>query len=396
MTISSPAAMIWAMYLVNAEKQGVALDRLSGTIQNDILKEYAAQNEYIFAPEPSMRLVTDTVEFGTRHLPRWNTISISGYHMREAGASASQELAFTLADGFEYVRWALDRGLDLDEFAPRLSFFFDAHNDFFEEICKLRAARRIWARELRERFGARSERSWWMRFHTQTAGCSLTEQQPENNIVRTTIQALAGVLGGTQSLHTNALDEALSLPTDKAARIALRTQQIIAHESGVANTVDPLGGSYFVESLTNRLERDAYAYFERIDKLGGVIPALKAGFVQREIADSAYRYQYEIDRGQRIIVGVNDFVSDDDQFPPIHRIEPESERRHLERLARVRRERDNVAVGERLAALGQAARRDDENLMPFLIEAARVYATLGEMTNTLREAWGVYRELLAV
>jgi methylmalonyl-CoA mutase N-terminal domain/subunit len=396
MTISSPAAMIWAMYLVNAEKQGVPLDRLNGTIQNDILKEYSAQNEYIFAPEPSMRLVTDTVEFGTHHVPRWNTISISGYHMREAGANAIQELAFTLADGFEYVRWAIERGLDVDEFAPRLAFFFDAHNDFFEEICKLRAARRIWAREMRETFGAKSERSLWMRFHSQTAGVSLTEQQSEINIVRTTIQALAAVLGGTQSLHTNALDEALSLPTDKAARIALRTQQIIAHESGVANTIDPLGGSYFVESLTNQMERAAYAYFDRIDKLGGVIPALKSGFIQREIADSAYRYQSEIDRGERIIVGVNGFAIEEDLPPPIHKIDPESERRHLERLDRVRRERDNQAVGETLTALGLAARRERDNLMPYLMDCARAYCTLGEMTDVLRETWGVYTELLAV
>jgi methylmalonyl-CoA mutase, N-terminal domain len=396
MTISSPAAMIWAMYLVNAEKQGVPLDRLNGTIQNDILKEYSAQNEYIFAPEPSMRLVTDTVEFGTRHVPRWNTISISGYHMREAGANAIQELAFTLADGFEYVRWAIDRGLDVDEFAPRLAFFFDAHNDFFEEICKLRAARRIWAREMRNTFGATSERSLWMRFHTQTAGVSLTEQQPEINIVRTTIQALAAVLGGTQSLHTNALDEALSLPTDRTARIALRTQQIIAHESGVANTIDPLGGSYFVESLTNQMERAAYAYFDRIEKLGGVIPALKSGFIQREIADSAYRYQSEIDRGERIVVGVNELTIQEDLPPPIHKIDPESERRHLERLNRIRRERDNQKVGETLAALGRASRRERDNLMPYLMDCARAYCTLGEMTDVLRETWGVYTELLAV
>ena len=396
MTITSPAAMLWAMYLVNAEKQGIPLERLAGTIQNDILKEYSAQNEYIFPPEPSMRLVTDTVEFGSRQVPRWNTISISGYHIREAGANAIQELAFTLADGFEYVRWACERGLDVDEFAPRFSFFFDAHNDFFEEICKLRAARRIWAREMKQRFGAKSDRSHWMRFHTQTAGVSLTEQQAENNVVRTTIQALAAVLGGTQSLHTNALDEALSLPTDRAARIALRTQQIIAHESGVANMIDPLGGSYYVEWLTNHLERGAYAYFDRLDQFGGVIPALKAGFMQREIADSAYRYQTEIDSGERIIVGVNDFVSAEDSPPPIHRIDPDSERRHLARLARVRSERDNLVVGAALAALGQAARRERDNLMPYLIEAARAYATLGEMTNVLREAWGVYTELLAV
>jgi methylmalonyl-CoA mutase N-terminal domain/subunit len=396
MTITSPAAMVWAMYLVNAEKQGIPLERLAGTIQNDILKEYAAQNEYIFGPQPSMRLVTDTVEFGTRRVPRWNTVSISGYHMREAGADAVQELAFTLADGFEYVRWGVERGLEVDEFAPRLAFFFDAHNDFFEEICKLRAARRIWAHEMRERFGARDERSLWMRFHTQTAGVSLTEQQAELNVVRTAIQALAAVLGGTQSLHTNALDEALSLPTDRTARIALRTQQIIAHESGVANTIDPLGGSYYVEWLTNRMEREAYRYFERIEQLGGVIPALEAGFIQREIADSAYRYQREVDSKQRIIVGVNDYVIDEDEPPPLHRIDPESERRHLERLERVRRERDNVAVGERLAALRQAAAKPRENLMPYLMECARTYCTLGEMTDELRASWGVYRERVAV
>jgi methylmalonyl-CoA mutase N-terminal domain/subunit len=316
--------------------------------------------------------------------------------MREAGADAVQELAFTLADGFEYVRWGIERGLEVDEFAPRLAFFFDAHNDFFEEICKLRAARRIWAREMRERFGAQDERSLWMRFHTQTAGVSLTEQQAELNVVRTAVQALAAVLGGTQSLHTNALDEALSLPTDRTARIALRTQQIIAHESGVANTIDPLGGSYFLEALTDRLEREAYDYFERIDQLGGIIPALESGFIQREIADSAYRYQREVDSKQRIIVGVNDYVIDEDDSPPLHRIDPESERRHLERLARVRRERDNVAVGERLATLRQAAAKSRENLMPHLMECARAYCTLGEMTDELRAVWGVYRERVAV
>ncbi|MCC7106554.1 MAG: methylmalonyl-CoA mutase family protein [Chloroflexi bacterium] len=396
MTITSPAAMVWAMYLVNAEKQGIPLDRLSGTTQKDILKEYIAQNEYIFPPEPSMRLVTDTVEFGTRHVPRWNTISISGYHIREAGATAAQELAFTLADGFEYVRWAVARGLDVDEFAPRLSFFFDAHNDFFEEIAKLRAARRVWAREMRDTFGAKDERSLWLRFHTQTAGVSLTEQQPENNIVRTTIQALAGVLGGTQSLHTNALDEALSLPTDKAARIALRTQQVIAYESGVTNTIDPLGGSYFVEALTDEMERQARTYFQRIDDRGGVIPALKAGFFQREIAESAYRYQTEIDRHERTIVGVNGFQVDEEPAVPIHHLDPESESQHLARLERVRRERDNQRVGETLTALGEAAAKPTENLMPHLMRAARAYATLGEMTDVLRGVWGIYNEVLTL
>ncbi len=395
MTISSPAAVIWAMYLVIAERRGIPLEGLQGTIQNDILKEYTAQNEYIFPPEPSMRLVLDTVEFGTLRVPKWNTISISGYHIREAGATAQQELAFTLADGIEYVRWGVERGLDVDSFAPRLSFFFDFHNDFFEEIAKVRAARRIWARIMRERFGAKSDRSCWLRFHSQTAGVSLFEQQPELNIVRTTIQALAAVLGGTQSLHTNAMDEALSLPSDYAARIALRTQQVIAHESGVTNTVDPLGGSYFVESLTNRLERGAYEYFERIEALGGVIPAIRDGFFQREIADSAYRYQREIDAKERIVVGVNEFVVDEPPSIPIHRITPEGERRHLDRLARVRRERDNEAVGARLDAL-KAAASGRENLMPHLMEAVRAYATLGEVTAVLRSVWGVHRELVVV
>ena len=395
MTITSPAAVVWAMYLVIAEKRGIPLERLQGTIQNDILKEYTAQNEYIYPPEPSMRLVVDTVEFGTRRVPNWNTISISGYHIREAGATALQELAFTLADGVEYVRWCVERGLDVDSFAPRLSFFFDFHNDFFEEIAKARAARRIWARLLRERFGAKNPRSWWLRFHSQTAGVSLFETQPELNIIRTTIQALAAVLGGTQSLHTNSMDEAISLPTDYAARIALRTQQIIAHESGVTNTVDPLGGSYFVEALTNRMEAGVDEYFRKIEALGGVIPAIQNGFFQREITDSAYRYQREIDAGERTIVGVNDYVVDEPSSIPIHKITPEGEQRHLERLARVRRERDNVAVGERLEALRVAADRR-ENLMPYLMEAVRAYATLGEICQLLRTVWGEHRELVTV
>jgi methylmalonyl-CoA mutase N-terminal domain/subunit len=380
---------------VIAEKRGIPLDRLRGTIQNDILKEYIAQNEYIYPPEPSMRLVMDTVEFGTRRVPKWNTISISGYHIREAGATALQELAFTLADGVEYVKWAAERGLDVDSFAPRLSFFFDFHNDFFEEIAKARAARRIWARLMRERFGAKNPRSMWLRFHSQTAGVSLFEQQPELNVIRTTIQALAAVLGGTQSLHTNSMDEAISLPTDYAARIALRTQQIIAHESGVTNTVDPLGGSYFVEALTNRMEAGVEEYLRRIDALGGVIPAIRAGFFQREIADSAYRYQREVDAKERIVVGVNEYVVDEPPQIPIHKITPEGEQRHLERLARVRRERDNVAVGERLEALRVAADRR-ENLMPYLMEAVRAYATLGEICQLLRTVWGEHRELVTV
>ena len=395
MTINSPAAVIWAMYIVAAEKRGIPMEVLGGTIQNDILKEYIAQKEYIFPPEPSMRLVVDTFEFGAEHLPRWNTISISGYHIREAGATAVQELAFTLADGMEYVRWGIERGLDVDTFAPRLSFFFNSHNDLFEEIAKFRAARRIWAREMRETFGAKNPRSWWMRFHTQTAGCSLTAQQPENNIVRTAIQALAAVLGGTQSLHTNSMDEALALPSEKAVTIALRTQQIIAHESGVVNTVDPLGGSFFVEALTNRTEAAVYEYFRRIEALGGVIPAIERGFFQRELAESAYRYQREIDRHERTVVGVNEYVLDEPLAIPLLRMDPEGERRQNARLQRVRAERDNQAVSERLAALETAA-RGTENLMPFILDAVRAYATLGEICGVFRKVFGEYREPVIV
>jgi methylmalonyl-CoA mutase N-terminal domain/subunit len=391
MTINSPAAVIWAMYIVAAEKRGIPMEVLGGTIQNDILKEYIAQKEFIFPPEPSMRLVVDTFEFGAKHLPKWNTISISGYHIREAGATAVQELAFTLADGFEYVKWGIERGLDVDEFAPRLSFFFNAHNDFFEEIAKFRAARRIWAREMRERFGAKNPRSWWMRFHTQTAGCSLTAQQPENNIVRTAIQALAAVLGGTQSLHTNSMDEALALPSEFAARIALRTQQIIAYESGVANTVDPFGGSYFVEALTNRIEEEAYEYFRKIEAMGGMLAAIERGFPQREIAESAYRYQREIDTKERIIVGVNDYLTEEPLTIPLLEMDREGERRQIERLKRVRRERDNRAVRERLIALERAA-RGSGNLMPYILDAVREYATLGEIMGVFREVFGEYRE----
>jgi methylmalonyl-CoA mutase N-terminal domain/subunit len=391
MTINSPAAVIWAMYIAAAEKRGIPMSALGGTTQNDILKEYIAQKEYIFPPKPSMRLVVDTFEFGTKHTPKWNTISISGYHIREAGATAVQELAFTLADGLEYVRWGIERGLDVDEFVPRLSFFFNSHNDFFEEIAKFRAARRIWAREMRETFGAKNPRSWWLRFHTQTAGCSLTAPQPENNIVRTAIQALAAVLGGTQSLHTNSMDEALALPSEKAVRVALRTQQIIAHESGVTNTIDPLAGSYFVESMTNRMEAKAYDYFRKIEALGGVIPAIEAGFFQRELAEAAFRYQREIDTHQRVIVGVNDYTTDEPLTIPLLEMDPKGERRQIERLNRVRRERDNQAVEERLSALEDAARSED-NLMYPILDAVRAYATLGEIMDVFRQVFGEYRE----
>lgn len=393
MTINGPAAVVWAMYLVTAQKRGIPFDRLEGTIQNDILKEYIAQKEFLFPPEPSMRLVGDTIEFGTRHVPRWNPISISGYHIREAGATALQELAFTLADGLECVRTCVARGLDVDGFAPRLSFFFNAHNDLFEEVAKFRAARRIWAHEIRERFGAQNPRSWWLRFHTQTAGCSLTEQQPENNVIRTTVQALAAVLGGTQSLHTNSLDEAMALPSEKAARVALRTQQILAHESGAANTVDPLGGSYFVETLTDRMEQGTYDYFRRIEALGGVVPAIRSGFFQREIAEAAYRYQREIDTGQRIIVGVNDFTQGNDEplAYPLNRLAPDSEARHVSRLQRVRRERDKLDVSKKLNALRVAA-EGNANLMPYLLDAVGAYATLGETCGVLRQVFGEYRE----
>jgi methylmalonyl-CoA mutase N-terminal domain/subunit len=394
MTINSPAAMIWAMYLVNAEKRGVPWDRLSGTTQNDILKEYIAQKEFIFPPRPSTKLVVDTFDYGARYVPRWNTISISGYHIREAGATALQELAFTLADGIAYVQAAVDAGLDVDSFAPRLSFFFDVHNDFLEEIAKLRAARRIWANVMQQRFSAKNERSVWCRFHTQTAGVSLFVEQPENNIVRTTIQALAAVLGGTQSLHTNSMDEAMALPSEKAVRIALRTQQIIAHESGVTNTVDPLGGSYAIEALTDRMERGCQAYFDRIDAMGGMLAAIERGFPQREIADSAYRYQQEVDAKQRIVVGVNDFTQGKEEpiEIPIHTITRESEERHLERLRRVRRSRDQSAVAAALEHLEQAAADGRDNLMPYIVDAVREYATLGEMCNLLRGVYGEYRE----
>jgi len=391
MTINSPAAIIWAMYIAAAEKQGVRPDQLRGTLQNDILKEYIAQKEYIFPPEPSMRLVVDTIEYGATSVPQWNTISISGYHIREAGSTAAQELAFTLADGMEYVRWALQRGLDVDEFAPRLSFFFNAHNDFFEEIAKYRAARRIWGREMRETFKAKNPRAWLMRFHTQTAGVSLTAQQPENNIVRVALQALAAVLGGTQSLHTNSMDEALALPSQHAVTIALRTQQVIAEESGVANTVDPLGGSFFVEAQTNHIEAQAYEYFRRIEELGGVLPAIDKGFFQMEISDAAYRYQREIDQGQRRIVGVNAF---EDQKPltiPILEMDPQGLQRQKARLQAVRSKRDAGQVGQALDRL-RIACNGTENTMPFLLDAVRAYATLGEIVGVMKDVFGTYEE----
>ena len=391
MTINSPAAIIWAMYIAAAEKRGINRNRLAGTLQNDILKEFIAQKEFIFPPEQSMRLVVDTIEFGSREMPLWNTVSISGYHIREAGSTAVQELAFTLADGFEYVRWALDRGLDIDEFAPRLSFFFNCHNDFFEEIAKFRAARRIWASEMRDTFGARSERSCWMRFHTQTAGVSLTAQQPELNLVRTTIQALAAVLGGTQSLHTNSMDEALALPSAKAARLALRTQQVIAHESGAANTVDPLGGSYFLEALTKETEDEARDYFRKIEDMGGVIPAIENGYLQREIADASFRYQREIDDKQRVIVGVNEYVMDEPIDIPILEMDPQGEQRQVSRLKELRRTRDGHEASRCLQALSQAC-REDKNVMPHLLDAVNAYCTLQEMCDVMRESFGVYQE----
>jgi methylmalonyl-CoA mutase N-terminal domain/subunit len=395
MTINSPAAMLWAFYIAAAEKQGYRPDQLRGTIQNDILKEYQAQKEYIFPPEPSMRLVTDTIEYGSRHLPQWNTISISGYHIREAGATAAQELAFTLGNGLEYVRWALRRGLDIDEFAPRLSFFFNVHNDFFEEIAKMRASRRIWAREMRDTFGAKNPRSLLMRFHTQTAGVSLTAQQPENNIVRVALQALAAVLGGAQSLHTNSMDEALALPSEHAATIALRTQQIIAHESGVANTVDPLGGSYFIEKLTDDLEEEAYDYFRRVEDLGGVLACIENGFFQQEIADSAFHFQQEVDAGQYMVVGVNAYEDDAPLRIPILEMDPQGYERQCARLEDLRNTRDQDAVQRALEHL-HAAAAGETNMMPSIVEAARAYATLGEITDVLREEFGLYQEMQVI
>jgi len=391
MTINAPAAIMLAFYVVAAERQGVPSERLGGTIQTDILKEYIAQKEWCFPVDPAMRLVTDMIEWCSQHMPRWHPISISGYHIREAGSTAAQELAFTLKDGLTYVEHALERGLNLDDFAPRLSFFFNAQIDFFEEIAKYRAARRIWAREMRDTFGARKPESWRMRFHTQTAGVSLTAQQPVNNIVRTAIEALAGVLGGTQSLHTNSFDEALALPTEQAVRIALRTQQIIAHETGVANTIDPLGGSYFVEALTDRLEELCRDYFRKIDDLGGMVQAVKQGFPQREIADAAFSLQQEIDAGRRVVVGVNAFSEGDDAETTILRIDPMLERKQVQRLQGAKADRDRAAVNAALAKLKEAA-AGQRNLMPLLLDAARVHASEGEIVQALQQVWGDYRE----
>ena len=392
MTINAPAAMLLAFYICVGEEQGVARDRLRGTIQTDILKEYIAQKEWIFPPEPSMRLCVDMIEFCAKEVPQWHPVSISGYHIREAGSTAAQELAFTLADGFAYVEAATARGLDVDDFAPRLSFFFNAHIDFFEEIAKYRAARRIWARELRERYGAKNPRSWLMRFHTQTAGVSLTAQQPEVNIVRTAIEALAAVLGGTQSLHTNSFDEALALPTEHAAKLALRTQQVIAHETGVTDTIDPLGGSYFVEDLTNRLEAEAYDYFGRIRELGGVVAAIRENFFQREIAEASFRFQNEVEAGQRVIVGVNRFQEEDAQPIEILRIDQALEDKQVARVQALKGRRDSAAVEEALARLKSDAAVEDRNLMPAIVDASRVYVTMGEMCDALREVWGTWRE----
>jgi methylmalonyl-CoA mutase N-terminal domain/subunit len=392
MTINAPAAIMMAFYVVAAEEQGVPAERLGGTIQADILKEYIAQKEWCFPVDPAMRLLGDLIAWCSRAMPRWHPVSISGYHIREAGSTAAQELAFTLKDGFTYVEQALARGLEVDDFAPRLSFFFNAQIDFFEEIAKYRAARRIWARELRDRYRARDPRSWLMRFHTQTAGVSLTAQQPLNNIVRTAIEALAGVLGGTQSLHTNSFDEALALPSEQAVRIALRTQQVIAHETGVTNTIDPLGGAYFVEALTDQLEARAYEYFGRIDELGGMVEAVKRGFPQREIADAAYTLQREIDRGERIVVGVNDYQDGDEQPLEILRIAPTLERKQIARVQAVRAHRDSTAVQQTLTELKTAAAIDDRNLMPNLLACARVHATEGEIVEALQEVFGTYTE----
>jgi methylmalonyl-CoA mutase N-terminal domain/subunit len=392
MTINSPAAILLAFYACVGEEQGVPRDKLRGTIQTDILKEYIAQKEYIFPPEPSMRLVTDMVEFCSTEMPLWHPISISGYHIREAGSTAAQELAFTLADGFTYVEWALERGLEIDDFAPRLSFFFNAHLDFFEEIAKYRAARRIWATLMREKYGAKDPKSWLMRFHTQTAGVSLTAQQPEVNIVRTAIEALAGVLGGTQSLHTNSYDEALALPTEDAVRIALRTQQVIAHETGVVNTIDPLGGSYYVEHLTDELERQAYEYFDRIEQLGGVVAAIKENFFQAEIADAAFRYQREVEAEERVVVGVNRYKLEAEPEVELHRVDPALETEQIARVRELRGRRDSAAVEAALTRLKEDAARDDRNLMAPIVDAARAYVTMGEMCDAFREVWGVWRE----
>jgi methylmalonyl-CoA mutase N-terminal domain/subunit len=392
MTINSPAAILLGFYACVGEEQGVPLDALRGTVQTDILKEYIAQKEYIFPPAPSMRLVTDMIEWCSREMPLMHPVSISGYHIREAGSTAAQELAFTLADGFTYVEWCIERGMDVDDFAPRLSFFFNAHLDFFEEIAKYRAARRIWATLMRDKYGAKDPRSWLMRFHTQTAGVSLTAQQPEVNLIRTAIEALAAVLGGTQSLHTNSYDEALALPTEHAVRLALRTQQVIAHETGVVNTIDPLGGSYYVEHLTSELERQAYDYFDRIEKLGGVIPAIEENFFQREIAEASFRYQSEVESNQRIVVGVNRYVQADEQPLEILKIDAALEQQQIDRVKALRARRDSAAVEQALARLREDAAHEGRNLMEPILDASRAYVTMGEMCDALREVWGIWRE----
>ena len=393
MTINSPAAMIFAFYLAVAKQQNVAFKNLRGTLQNDILKEYIAQKEYIFPPNPSMRIITDMIEYCMKEVPQWNPVSVSGYHIREAGSTAVQELAYTLADGFAYIEACIERGLDVDEFAPRISFFFNSHLDFFEEIAKYRAARKIYAKRMKEKYGAKNPRSWWMRFHTQTAGCTLTAQQPENNIVRTAFQALAGVLGGTQSLHTNSMDETLALPSEKAVKIALRTQQLIAYETGVINTVDPLGGSYFVEALTEKMEREANEIFDQIDAIGGVIPAIESGYFQKHIADAAYRYQLEVERKEKIIVGVNDFVEENKQVDiPILTISPEVEIAQKKRMAEIKQSRNQQAVENCLAEIKDAG-LNGKNLMPVFVSAAQNYVTLGEMVGELKEVFGTYEEV---
>jgi methylmalonyl-CoA mutase N-terminal domain/subunit len=396
MTINGPAPVVWALFIGAAENRGIPRRELAGTLQNDILKEYIAQNEFIYSPADSMRLVTDTIEFATKEMPRWNPVSVSGYHIREAGSTAAQELAFTLADGMEYVRWGMARGLDVDAFAPRISFFFNSHNDFFEEIAKFRAARRTWARVMREQFGAKNPRSWLMRFHTQTAGVSLTEQQPEVNLVRVAIQALAAVLGGTQSLHTDAMDEAMALPSDKAAKLAVRTQQVILHESGVTNTVDPLGGSYFIERLTADMEREAFEHFRRIEELGGVIRAIETGYFQKEIADASARYQFEVETRDRIVVGVNEYVEDGRVDIPILKMDPDGEKRHLERLRRTKSERDQEAWRAAMERLEAASRQANENTMPYILEAVKAKATVGEISNLWRRVFGEYKEMVVV
>ncbi|MFO7525478.1 MAG: methylmalonyl-CoA mutase family protein [Ignavibacteriaceae bacterium] len=393
MTINSPAAMIFAFYLAVAQKQGVDFSLLRGTLQNDILKEYIAQKEYIYPPLPSMRIIVDMIEYCKNEVPQWNPVSVSGYHIREAGSTSVQELAYTLADGFAYIEACIERGMDIDEFAPRISFFFNSHLDFFEEIAKFRAARKIYAKRMKERYGAKNPRSWWLRFHTQTAGCTLTAQQPENNIVRTAFQALAGVLGGTQSLHTNSMDETLALPSEKAVKIALRTQQLIAYETGVINTVDPLGGSYFVEALTDKMEREANEIFEQIDALGGVVAAIETGYFQKEIADAAYRYQKEVERKEKYIVGVNEFVESNEKVDiPILTVSPEVQKQQLNRMAEIKQSRNQEAVNESLKEIRDSA-VNGNNIMPVLVKAANNYVTLGEMVGELKEVFGTYEEV---